>query len=53
MLRVVLPEYKDKQNQEREENGHVVHGAQHHEQLAPQVGHEAHQFQDAEQTERP
>lgn len=47
-----LPEDEYKQYQQREEYRNVVHRAQHNEQLSPQVRHETHQLQDAQQTER-
>jgi hypothetical protein len=40
--RFILPEYEYEENQEREEDGDVVHCPQHDEQLTAQVGHETH-----------
>lgn len=39
-----VPEYENEEDQKCEEDGHIVHCPQHDEQLAAQVGHEAHQF---------
>lgn len=47
------PEYENEKDEQGEEDGHIVHGAEHDEELAAQVGHETDQFQDAEQAESP
>lgn len=47
------PEDEDEEDEQGEEDSDVVHGAQHHEQLAAQVWHEADQLEDAEQPEGP
>ena len=47
LAKIKLPKDEDEEYEEGEEDGHVVHGAQHDEQLAPQVGHEANQLEDA------
>lgn len=48
----IVPEYENEEKEQGEEDGHVVHGAQHDDQLAAQVGHEADQLQNAQETER-
>lgn len=48
----IVPEYENEEKEQSEEDGHVVHGAQHDDQLAAQVGHEADQLQNAQETER-
>ena len=44
---------EDEEHEEAEEDGHVVHGAEHHDQLSPEVRQEADQLQDSQQAEGP
>ena len=46
-------EDEDEEHEEAEEDGHVVHGPEHHDQLSPQVRQEADQLQDSQQAEGP
>lgn len=46
------PKYENEQNQQREEYRDVVHRPEHDEQLPPEVGHKANQFEDSQQSER-
>ena len=48
-----LPEDENEEDEQGEEHGHVVHGAQHNKQLTAQVGHKANQFQDPQKPEGP
>ena len=48
-----LPENENEEDEQGEKDGHVVHCAQHDDQLTAQVGHETDEFQDAQKTERP
>ena len=45
------PEYEDKESQKPEEDGDVIHGFQHHNELSSQVGQEPHEFEDPEESE--
>lgn len=49
---IIVPEYENEEKEQGEEDGHVVHGAQHDDELTTQVGHETHKFQNAQETER-
>lgn len=44
MYKENLPKYENEQHQEGKEDSHIVHGAQHHKQLTPQIGHKTYQF---------
>ena len=46
-----LPEDEDEEDKQCEEDGNVVHGAQHDHQLPAEIGHETNKFQDAQETE--
>jgi len=47
----VRPENEDKEKEENEEHGDVVHGAQHHDQLVAQGRHETHELQYPQKSE--
>jgi hypothetical protein len=46
-----LPEYEDEQQKQAEKHRHIVHGAQHNNQLVAKCGHEADEFEDSQQSE--
>lgn len=43
-----LPKYEYEQYEEREEDSDIVYGSEHDEELTAQLGHEAHQLEDAQ-----
>lgn len=49
IVNVNIPEYEYEQDEEREEDCHIVHGPEHDKKLATQVGHESYQLQDAQE----
>ena len=46
-----IPEDKDEEHEEGEEDRDVVHGPEHDDELPAEVGEEAHQLEDAEEAE--
>ena len=44
------PENENKEHEKAKEHCHIVHGAQHYNQLSPEVGKEADQFQNTQQS---
>lgn len=47
------PEYKDEEHEKHAEGGYIVHSLHQHHKLAAQRGHETHQLQHPQETERP
>ena len=46
-----IPEYENEEHKETKEDSHIVHGAKHNHQLAPQVWQEPNQFEYSEESE--